>query len=87
MTDVSNEPDQSWTILFVCWLLVASASLGSLFFSEIMQLPPCSLCWAQRIFMFGGGLLMIAPGWQMPAIGLVIGLADVAPSLLRKRAA
>jgi hypothetical protein len=37
--------------------------------------------------MFGGGLLMIAPGWQMPAIGLVIGLADVAPSLLRKRAA
>lgn len=59
MTDVSNEPDQSWTILFVCWLLVASASLGSLFFSEIMQLPPCSLCWAQRIFMFPLAIILL----------------------------
>jgi disulfide bond formation protein DsbB len=37
---------------FVCWLLVMGATLGSLFFSEIMELPPCSLCWYQRIFMF-----------------------------------
>ena len=51
-TEASDRPDQSWTLLFACWLLVASATLGSLFVSEVMELPPCSLCWAQRIFMF-----------------------------------
>ena len=52
MNDRNSDPDQAWTTLFVCWLLVAGATLGSLFFSEIMELPPCSLCWVQRIFMF-----------------------------------
>jgi len=28
------------------------STLGSLFFSEIMGLVPCELCWYQRIFMF-----------------------------------
>ena len=47
-----DNTDKRWTLLFVCWLLVSGATLGSLFFSEIMELPPCSLCWVQRIFMF-----------------------------------
>ena len=41
----------------------------------------------QRVLMFGGGLLMIAPGWQMPLIGIAIGIALVTPGLLRQRAA
>lgn len=44
--------DRNWALLFACWLLVTSATLGSLFFSEVMDLPPCTLCWYQRIFMF-----------------------------------
>ncbi len=28
------------------------ATMGSLFFSEIMHFVPCSLCWYQRIFMY-----------------------------------
>ncbi len=28
------------------------ATLGSLYFSEILKLPPCLLCWYQRIFMY-----------------------------------
>ena len=32
--------------------IASVATLGSLFFSEVMQLPPCSLCWYQRIFMY-----------------------------------
>ena len=28
------------------------ATVGSLFFSEIMKLPPCVLCWYQRICMY-----------------------------------
>lgn len=46
------ENDRSWALLFACWLVVTGATLGSLFFSEVMELPPCSLCWYQRLFMF-----------------------------------
>ncbi len=28
------------------------ATIGSLYFSEILHLPPCSLCWYQRIFIY-----------------------------------
>ncbi|MBI2105451.1 disulfide bond formation protein B [Candidatus Woesearchaeota archaeon] len=28
------------------------ATLGSLFYSEILKYPPCVLCWWQRIFMY-----------------------------------
>ena len=46
------DSDRIWTLLFACWLVVAGATLGSLFLSEVMELPPCSLCWWQRVFMF-----------------------------------
>jgi disulfide bond formation protein DsbB len=52
MAEAKNPTDPDWAILFVCWLLASAATLGSLFFSEVMELPPCSLCWIQRIFMF-----------------------------------
>ncbi len=38
--------------LYVAWVVALIATLGSLFFSEVMKLPPCSLCWYQRIFMY-----------------------------------
>lgn len=52
MPDGPDKLDPSWLILFACWLLVTGATLGSFFFSEVMELPPCSLCWYQRVFMF-----------------------------------
>jgi hypothetical protein len=33
-------------------LVAATATLGSLWFSEFMGYPPCVLCWGQRIFMY-----------------------------------
>ena len=45
-------PRRQWTLLLVCWLASLAASLGSLFFSEVMGLEPCVLCWYQRIAMF-----------------------------------
>ena len=39
-----------WILIFVCWLIAMAALFGSLFFSEIMGLKPCVLCWWQRIF-------------------------------------
>ncbi|EQC48641.1 disulfide bond formation protein DsbB [Bacteriovorax sp. BSW11_IV] len=44
---------------FACWLIASISTLGSLFFSEIMLFPPCSLCWYQRIFMYPLVLLFI----------------------------
>jgi len=41
-----------WPFLFLAWVLVTIASMGSLFFSEIMDIPICELCWYQRIAMY-----------------------------------
>ena len=59
MTEMTTESDSAWTVVFVCWLLVTGATLGSLFFSEVMELPPCSLCWVQRVFMFPLVLILL----------------------------
>lgn len=59
MAHATDPPDGSWMILFACWMLVVGATLGSLFFSEIMDLPPCSLCWYQRIFLFPLSIILL----------------------------
>jgi disulfide bond formation protein DsbB len=38
--------------LFTAWGASFIATLGSLYFSEIMKFEPCVLCWYQRIFMY-----------------------------------
>ncbi|MDX4050404.1 disulfide oxidoreductase [Aliarcobacter skirrowii] len=38
--------------IFIAFLTSLIATLGSLFFSEVMNFVPCSLCWYQRIFMY-----------------------------------
>ena len=55
---MSNEAT-AWTLVFGAWLVASIATLGALFFGEVMQLPPCVLCWYQRIFMFP--LVLILP--------------------------
>lgn len=42
----------AWTLLLLAWLVSLTGTLGSLFFSEVMQLQPCLLCWYQRVAMF-----------------------------------
>ena len=39
-------------LVYLAWFQALIATLGSLFFSEIMQLTPCVLCWYQRITMY-----------------------------------
>ena len=50
--------DLGWTLVFACWLIATASTLGALFFSEVMSLPPCVLCWYQRIFIFPLVLLL-----------------------------
>ena len=54
----AHPPDTAWMLVFGAWLVAALSTLGALFFSEVMELPPCLLCWYQRIFMFPLALLL-----------------------------
>ncbi|RAL26800.1 disulfide oxidoreductase [Thermoflavimicrobium daqui] len=38
--------------LYFAWIISIVATLGSLYFSEIAQYVPCTLCWYQRILMY-----------------------------------
>lgn len=38
--------------LLLSWIAAIFATLGSLYFSEVMHFIPCTLCWYQRIFMY-----------------------------------
>ncbi len=49
----------SWRLIFICWLIAMIATLGSLFFSEIMGLIPCELCWYQRIFIYPLAIILL----------------------------
>lgn len=53
--------DLSWWLVFICWMLAVASTAGSLFFSEVMNFPPCSLCWYQRIFTYPL-VILILPG-------------------------
>ena len=49
---------------YLAWVIALLSTVGSLFFSEVMGLPPCVLCWYQRIAVYpliliiGAGIVM-----------------------------
>ncbi|MEK6914809.1 MAG: disulfide bond formation protein B [Nanoarchaeota archaeon] len=45
--------------LFLGFLISLVATLGSLFYSDIMGYAPCRLCWYQRIFMYPQVILFL----------------------------
>jgi disulfide bond formation protein DsbB len=45
-------PSSRSLFLYAAWVIALASMLGSLFFSEVMKLPPCALCWYQRIPMY-----------------------------------
>lgn len=73
-----------WAMLYAAWTLALIASLGAMFIEVVMHLPPCDLCWWQRIFMFplvpvlGFGLLVGDLGSVRSALALVVPGAGVA---------
>lgn len=67
---------------YAAWLLALLSVAGSLFFSEVMDLPPCVLCWYQRIAMYplvliiGVGIAVKDASWKKYALPLALaGLA------------
>lgn len=54
---VTTKGDQIMTkkienLLLFMWVVSLTATMGSLYFSEIRGYEPCELCWIQRIFMY-----------------------------------
>ena len=49
---ISGEMKPNELLVYLAWIIALIATVGSLFFSEVMQLPPCVLCWYQRIAMY-----------------------------------
>lgn len=65
-TDETEKQDGLGGLLpYAVWIVALIATGGSLFFSEVMGLPPCVLCWYQRIAMY--------PLVVIVAMGIVIG--------------
>ena len=52
MNNSQQTSSTNWNITFIAWIITVVATLGSLFFSEVMEFVPCTLCWYQRILMY-----------------------------------
>lgn len=45
-------------------IVALAATLGSLYFGEVLKYPPCTLCWYQRICMYPLVFLFAAAIWS-----------------------
>lgn len=50
--------------LMYAFVVAATATLGSLYLSEIAHLEPCKLCWFQRIAMYPLALVLGIAAWR-----------------------
>lgn len=52
--------------LGIAWLVAATCTAGSLYFSEVANFEPCRLCWFQRAFMYPLVLVLaLAAVWPL----------------------
>lgn len=69
--------------LYLAWTGTLIAMLGSLYFSEIANYPPCVLCWYQRITMYPLVIILgfaiykksrdlLLPAFVLAAVGWII---------------
>lgn len=73
------------TWLFLLWATSLVATVGSLFFSEVLGYEPCELCWYQRILMYPLVIIygvalwkkkidISIPGLIMSGIGMLVSI-------------
>ncbi|MBA2405256.1 MAG: disulfide bond formation protein B [Bdellovibrionales bacterium] len=60
MNNNEHTSSTAWGTIFSAWFIACLATMGSLFFSEVMKLPPCVLCWYQRICMYPLVVILLA---------------------------
>jgi disulfide bond formation protein DsbB len=50
--------------LVLAGLVAIASMLGSLYFSEVADFPPCRLCWYQRIAMYPLAVILPVAAWR-----------------------
>jgi disulfide bond formation protein DsbB len=64
--------------LAIAALVASTATLGSLYLSESADLPPCRLCWYQRIAMYSLAAILVVAAirrdWSVRPYALTLGL-------------
>ena len=51
-------------LMFMIWVIAMLSTFGSLFFSIILEYPPCDLCWYQRIFIYPWTIIVLIAIWK-----------------------
>lgn len=85
--------NKALVFVFIAWLIALTACLGTLYASEIANLPVCILCWYQRIaiyplvFILGIGVYCndtacIRYALPFPLIGLMFALYQYAEQMI-----
>lgn len=71
-------------ILFIAWAVSIIATFGSLYFSEIRQYEPCTLCWYQRIIMYPFtvilGIAVIKKDFQISFYSMILSAIGILTS-------
>lgn len=66
-------------------LVAGGATLGSLYYSEVVGYVPCTLCWAQRIFMYSLAVVLtvgaVRNDFGVRAYGLALAIPGAAISI------
>lgn len=86
MREINNENyTLAGLLIHLAWIVALVATVGSLFFSEVMELPPCVLCWYQRIAMYPLvavlGVGIVLRDNEVSYYGLPLSIAGLAVSI------
>jgi len=63
----SSTFDRNALLLAFAWLVALVATLGSLYYSEVRNFIPCTLCWYQRIAMYPLVFILGIATWRNDA--------------------
>ena len=79
--------------LWLAFLVAATATAGSLYFSEVADFVPCQLCWFQRIAMYPLAVILLVAAirrdrsvrWYVGPIAVIGGLVSTYHYLIEWR--
>jgi len=60
----SSALDRNLLLLAFAWLVALVATFGSLYYSEVRNFIPCTLCWYQRVAMYPLAFLLGIAIWR-----------------------
>lgn len=73
------------TAIWLAWVVALVATLGSLFYSEVIGFEPCRLCWFQRIAMYPMAVVLLVGAirreFQVKYYALPLALVGLAISI------